>query len=299
MAEVVDEWPETARSARGSGSKFKYPWDEWFDGKMRKLQHGVDYELETRNMQRGILKKARQRNVRIRTAVEDDVIYLQRIEGVPTGQRGRPKKERLASALHPTPTSSGPVGKFPEDRKKELIVQGIQEVLEAEAEGTVIDFPAAVLTVAADPTRSQTALDIMEGIKAGVAEVKSYMELGGADLDELVDGLDDEEMVADARATLAAVPDLPEEDAVQYIIENADDIADELAAEVMESLTGREFTLEGELTPEGRQWVEDLAKNPPEGAIITERNPDGTPAAWKMPTQLDTPDLPEGWTLDE
>ena len=294
MAEVVDEWPETARSARGSGSKSKYPWDEWFDGKMRKLQHGVDYELETRNMQRGILKKARQRNVRIRTAVEDDVIYLQRIEGVPTGQRGRPKKERLASALHPTPTSSGPVGKFPEDRKKELIVQGIQEMLEAEREGTVIDFPAAVLTVADDPTRSQTALDMMEAIKSGVAEVKSYMELGGADLDELVDGLDDEEMVADARATLAVVPDLPEEDAVQYVIDNAEDFADERGTTV-EKIIEDADDIADELVADGLI---------PEGAIVTERNPDGTPAAWRVPeadpeptlVAVDPlPELPEGW----
>jgi hypothetical protein len=65
MARVVDRFPEPARRTR-------YPWAEWADGQIRRLEQGVDFVCAPRAMQSNVLMFARRRDIAVRTQVERD-----------------------------------------------------------------------------------------------------------------------------------------------------------------------------------------------------------------------------------
>lgn len=62
MARRLAELPETRR-----GRKPKYPWDEWEDGSVWEILHGVDYQVSTASMQTALYVRARHRGLRVQT----------------------------------------------------------------------------------------------------------------------------------------------------------------------------------------------------------------------------------------
>jgi len=75
MAEVVNEMPADFR-----GSTEKYPWGDWFDGRIWKLVRGVDFlTTSTDNFQARVYRKANDRGVKVRTVKHDDTLYVQAV----------------------------------------------------------------------------------------------------------------------------------------------------------------------------------------------------------------------------
>ena len=50
-----------------------YPWDKWFDGKIYQLDNGDDFTAtKTENFRTTVSKAAKERQVKVRTAVVND-----------------------------------------------------------------------------------------------------------------------------------------------------------------------------------------------------------------------------------
>lgn len=75
MAEVLDEF-----DFRNGGSSL-YPWDEWFDGRIRRLRQGEDFVTDPRTMRTALQARARKRGGRARTHVKGDSVTFQFFEG--------------------------------------------------------------------------------------------------------------------------------------------------------------------------------------------------------------------------
>lgn len=73
MAHIVDHFRFV------DTSKDKYPWDDWFDGRIWCLVRGVDFDTECRLFRSAITSKAKARRVKVRTSVKTDLnrVYVQ------------------------------------------------------------------------------------------------------------------------------------------------------------------------------------------------------------------------------
>ena len=69
MSEILDdyEWSEHIK-----GRQAKYPWDEWIDGKTRKIVQGEDFTCKVPSMQTLLRDTARFNNMSVRTSVTDE-----------------------------------------------------------------------------------------------------------------------------------------------------------------------------------------------------------------------------------
>lgn len=65
MAERVKDFPKTPRLTR-------YPWHQWMDGSVWKLEQGVDFEGSLKTMRATVVAHARRHDVAVRTQVERD-----------------------------------------------------------------------------------------------------------------------------------------------------------------------------------------------------------------------------------
>jgi len=78
MSRIVnpDRVPWGYQRNRGAS---KYPWEEWFDGKARRLTQGIDFESDPEHMRRQAYVAAKKKNVKIRTKVvkERKIVYVQ------------------------------------------------------------------------------------------------------------------------------------------------------------------------------------------------------------------------------
>lgn len=77
MSEVVDgldltELPKTGRPA-------KYPWKEWFDGQVRRLRIGRDYEGDMKSFRSSAYSAAKRHGVEIVTRVIEGDLHIQAI----------------------------------------------------------------------------------------------------------------------------------------------------------------------------------------------------------------------------
>lgn len=73
MAERVSEFPEILPSR---GFTALYPWDDWLDGSVWKLDED-DASTTLRSLRMSIQQKARQRGLKVRTGMLDGHLYLQ------------------------------------------------------------------------------------------------------------------------------------------------------------------------------------------------------------------------------
>jgi len=69
MAKFLEELPAQIRAGRAE----QYPWADWFDGQVRLLESGIDYDAETDSMRSCAYAAARRHGVKIamRTVGED------------------------------------------------------------------------------------------------------------------------------------------------------------------------------------------------------------------------------------
>ncbi len=61
-------------------SKFKYPWDQWLDGTIWKLEHGKDFHGEVESMRVNIYTAAKRQDLKVHTSVEGADIVMQAYE---------------------------------------------------------------------------------------------------------------------------------------------------------------------------------------------------------------------------
>jgi len=75
MAEIITEMPQSF------AKRSKYPWDEWLDGKSRKLIGGVDFQLSAWQFRHSCFQACAARGLRIscRLDIRNDTVYLQAV----------------------------------------------------------------------------------------------------------------------------------------------------------------------------------------------------------------------------
>jgi hypothetical protein len=71
MAKIIDKPVFTGRDL--------YPWDEWFDGQMRLLTRGEDFQTTAQTMCNSIAGAAQRRRVTVQVVKHGDQIQLQAI----------------------------------------------------------------------------------------------------------------------------------------------------------------------------------------------------------------------------
>lgn len=89
MAEILTEF---AFRRQGGRKWAEHPWDEWFDGQIRKAVKGVDYNSKTRSFASLVGTEARRRGITARTNIVDDgnaVVFqsYDKPESEPTDER--------------------------------------------------------------------------------------------------------------------------------------------------------------------------------------------------------------------
>ena len=78
MASILPTYDWTKASAHIENARSRvYPWDEWLDGQIRKLDRGPDFDGPAMSVERVIRTSANRRGIRVRIRVEGESIYLQ------------------------------------------------------------------------------------------------------------------------------------------------------------------------------------------------------------------------------
>jgi hypothetical protein len=76
MAKILQTLPTQVRKGRDE----QYPWADWFDGQVRLLEYGIDYEAETDSMKSCAYAAARRHGVKIALRTVGDDLALQAIQ---------------------------------------------------------------------------------------------------------------------------------------------------------------------------------------------------------------------------
>ena len=72
MAKIIDEMPKRRR-----GPRPLYPWDEWFDGQARRLEHGADFTSSPAVLRTAIHKAAVRRGMTAQTVIDGSDLLVQ------------------------------------------------------------------------------------------------------------------------------------------------------------------------------------------------------------------------------
>ena len=82
MGTSAKTWPDIEYATR-AGRPTKYPWTEWFDGGIWKLEQGVDFDPVAKNFQVSIRNTAKKMGYTVeirRPAGDATVLYIQATE---------------------------------------------------------------------------------------------------------------------------------------------------------------------------------------------------------------------------
>jgi hypothetical protein len=72
MARVLDRLP-----TRVSSTARNYPWDQWFDGQVWELEHGVDFVIGPKSFQNIVYEAARRRGLVVATRTTTVSLVIQ------------------------------------------------------------------------------------------------------------------------------------------------------------------------------------------------------------------------------
>jgi hypothetical protein len=73
MAETVDAFPHEPRT----GYRRLYPWERWLDGRIWRLEHGVDFKSTAAKFQIAAWRAAKDRGLKLTTQRNGDVVHIQ------------------------------------------------------------------------------------------------------------------------------------------------------------------------------------------------------------------------------
>lgn len=65
MVQILDEFDFN----KSWGAPEKYPYDEWFSGKIIQIERGTDFDCHPYSMRTNILNAAQRRKIRVRTSI--------------------------------------------------------------------------------------------------------------------------------------------------------------------------------------------------------------------------------------
>ena len=78
MARILETLPAQIRTGRAE----QYPWAEWFDGRPRLLEQGIDYTAGNDSMKSCAYAAARRHGVKIATRTVGDDLALQSVDRI-------------------------------------------------------------------------------------------------------------------------------------------------------------------------------------------------------------------------
>ena len=70
MAEVLDSYDFGASAGR-------YPWDEWLDGQIRKLEHGTDFDVKPTSFLTTAKKQANKAGKTLKSRTDGNDVVIQ------------------------------------------------------------------------------------------------------------------------------------------------------------------------------------------------------------------------------
>lgn len=74
MAKILKKY---TKQKKKPGPRPKYPWDKWFDGKIRLLVHGEDFTCSILSMEDNVRKAARRADFQVIVHQEDNGIVIE------------------------------------------------------------------------------------------------------------------------------------------------------------------------------------------------------------------------------
>ena len=91
MAQILQRYDWTFTSKHNDQARSRnYPWDEWLDGRIRRLSPGTDFDGPAVSVERVIRTSANRRKIRVRVRIEEvegvDTIVLQAHDDANTGR---------------------------------------------------------------------------------------------------------------------------------------------------------------------------------------------------------------------
>jgi hypothetical protein len=86
MAEILEDFDFTKKRKRASS----YPWEEWFDGQIRKLTQEVDFPGSATNFRVRLYREAKRRGYVLQTRVVNDDAIVVQCTGVADAPSGKP-----------------------------------------------------------------------------------------------------------------------------------------------------------------------------------------------------------------
>lgn len=75
--EILDEWPE----ALTPEPRPAYPWNEWLDGRPRRLTHGIDFLVSAHSLATAARVTGLRRGIKVRASVRGNTVFVQAIPG--------------------------------------------------------------------------------------------------------------------------------------------------------------------------------------------------------------------------
>ena len=76
MAEILESY-----DFKSVGGPPRYPYDQWFDGQIWKLQYMVDFDCQVVSLRQGLYAAAKRRGISVKVAVSTDGdVVVQRID---------------------------------------------------------------------------------------------------------------------------------------------------------------------------------------------------------------------------
>lgn len=79
MAKVLDAMPKKVSGKRSA----VYPYDEWFDGRARELEAGVDFKSKARSLGNLLRMEASKRGLKISVYLQGDNVFVQTVKAEP------------------------------------------------------------------------------------------------------------------------------------------------------------------------------------------------------------------------
>lgn len=71
------DWSYVSRNNKKARSR-SYPWDDWFDGRIWRLEPKVDFDGPATSLERVIRTSANRKDIKVRIRIEDGCIIVQK-----------------------------------------------------------------------------------------------------------------------------------------------------------------------------------------------------------------------------
>jgi len=74
------DWSFVSRTNKRARSQ-NYPWNDWFDGRIHRLEPGVDFDGPAAGLERVIRTSANRRGIKVRIRIDEGAVIVQQHDG--------------------------------------------------------------------------------------------------------------------------------------------------------------------------------------------------------------------------